>query len=261
MDLGKSIRRSFWKGLAALLPALLTFIVLAFGIRLVHTYMGQYVNKAVAQVLAWSLGWTYEDAVAWYSSHFLDWTGVVVAIVGLCVAAYLVGTFLGARLIRLVEAWMVRIPVLKRVYPGAKQVSEFFFSERAVEFRRVVAVEFPRKGMWMVGFVTGRGLKAISDRAGTELLSVFVPSTPAPITGYVVAVARDEIVDLDITVDEAFQYLISAGVIVPQAERVESLKVGFQMSHEEARALAQSAGGTGSPESQKPPEGQGPAPR
>ena len=260
MNLGKSIRRSFWKGLAALLPALLTVIVLAFGISLVHTYMGQYVNKAMAQVLAWSLGWTYEDAAAWYSDHFLDWTGVVVAIVGLCVAAYFVGTFLGAQIIRLLEAWIVRIPVLRRVYPGAKQVSEFFFSERAVEFRRVVAVEFPRKGMWMVAFVTGRSLKAISDHAGTELLSVFIPSTPAPVTGWVVSVARDEIVDLDITVDEAFQYLISAGVIVPQAERIESLKEGLRLSHEEASALARSAGGSGSPES-KPPEGQGSVPR
>jgi len=260
MDLGKSIRRSFWRGLAALLPALLTFIVLAFGIRLVHTYMGQYVNDAVVQILAWSFGWTYEDAVAWYSSHFLGWTGVVVAIVGLCVAAYFVGTFLGTQIIRLLEAWIVRIPVLRRVYPGAKQVSEFFFSERAVEFRRVVAVEFPRKGMWMVAFVTGRGLKAISDHAGTELLSVFIPSTPAPVTGWVVSVPRDEIVDLDITVDEAFQYLISAGVIVPQAERIESLKEGLRLSHEEASALAQSAGGSGSPGSQ-PPEGQGSVPR
>jgi len=260
MGFSKSIKRSFWKGLAALLPALLTVIVLAFGIRLVHTYMGQYVNDAVVQILAWSSGWTYEEIAAWYSDHFLDWTGVVVAIVGLCVAAYFVGTFLGARIIRLVESWMLRIPVLRRVYPGAKQVSEFFFSERAVEFRRVVAVEFPRKGMWMVAFVTGRSIKAISDRAGTELLSVFIPSTPAPVTGWVVSVPRDEIVDLDITVDEAFQYLISAGVIVPQAERVESLKEGFQMSHEEAHALAQSAGGAGSPES-KPPKGQSPAPR
>ena len=260
MGFSKSIKRSFWKGLAALLPALLTVIVLAFGIRLVHTYMGQYVNDAVVQILAWSSGWTYEEIAAWYSDHFLDWTGVVVAIVGLCVAAYFVGTFLGARIIRLVESWMLRIPVLRRVYPGAKQVSEFFFSERAVEFRRVVAVEFPRKGMWMVAFVTGRSIKAISDRAGTELLSVFIPSTPAPVTGWVVSVARDEIVDLDITVDEAFQYLISAGVIVPKAERVESLKEGFQMSHEEAHALAQSAGGAGSPES-KPPKGQSPAPR
>jgi uncharacterized membrane protein len=266
MGFSQSVKRSFWKGLAALLPALLTVIVLAFGIGLVHKYMGQYVNDAVVQILAWSCGWTYEDAATWYSDHFLDWTGVVVAIMGLCAAAYFVGTFLGAQIIRLLEAWIVRIPVLKRVYPGAKQVSEFFFSERAVEFRRVVAVEFPRKGMWMVGFVTGRGLKAISAHAGNELLSVFIPFSPAPITGYVVAVAREEVVDLDLTVDEAFQYLISAGVIVPQAERIESLKVGFQMSHEDAHALAQSAGhatrkgGVKHPKS-KPPKGDSPAPR
>jgi uncharacterized membrane protein len=138
--------------------------------------------------------------------------------------------------------WLVRMPIIRKIYPGAKQVSEFFFSDKAVEFSRVVAIEFPRKNMWMVGFVTGRGLREISERAGTELLSVFVPFSPAPITGYVVAVPRDEVLDLHITVDEALQYMISAGVVMPPAERVESLKEGFQMSHEEAHALVQSAG-------------------
>ena len=105
----------------------------------------------------------------------------------------------------------------------------------------MVAIEFPRKNMWMVGFVTGRGLKEISEKTGTELLSVFVPFTPAPVTGYVVAVPRDEVVDLHITVDEALQYMISAGVVVPAAERVESLKEGFKLSQEEAHALVRSA--------------------
>lgn len=241
MDIGKSIRNSFWKGLAALLPALLTFIVLSFGISLVHAYMGQYVNAVGIRILAATSGMTYEEGVVWYDAHFLNWTGVVVAIVLLCIVAYIVGTFLGGQFMRLLDTWLVRIPIVRRIYPGAKQVSEFFFSDKAVEFRRVVAIEFPRKGMWMIGFVTGRALKQLTDRAGGEMLSIFIPFTPAPITGYVVSVMRDEIVDLDITVDEALQYLISAGVVVPKAERVESLKEGFQMSHEDAHALVQSA--------------------
>jgi uncharacterized membrane protein len=148
------------------------------------------------------------------------------------------------------ESYVVRLPVLRKIYPGAKQVSEFFFSEGKVEFRRVVAVEFPRKGLWMVGFVTGRGLQGLCSRTGTELLSVFVPFTPAPITGYVVMVARDDAVELDISVDEAFQYVISAGVILPPAERVESLTAALQVTHEEASAIAESAGGSKNPEPQ-----------
>jgi uncharacterized membrane protein len=241
MDIGKSIRRSFWKGMAALLPALLTFALLVFCIRIVHAYFGQYVNDGTVLVLAWSFGMTQEDAQVWFDDHFLGWTGVVVAIIILCIVAYIVGTFLGGRLLRLLESWVVRLPLLRKIYPGAKQVSEFFFSERAVEFRRVVAIQFPRQGMWMIGFVTGRALKQLSQHAGSEMLSVFIPFTPAPVTGYVVMVPRQEILDLDITVDEAFQYLISAGVVMPPAERVESLKEGLRMSHEDARALVEAA--------------------
>jgi uncharacterized membrane protein len=240
MGIRKSIRRSFWKGLAALLPALLTFIVLSFGISLVHTYIGQYVNELGIRILAASSGMTYEEGARWYDEHFLGWTGVVVAIIGLCIVAYIVGTFLGTQIMRLFDSWLVRIPIVRKIYPGAKQVSEFFFSDKAVEFRRVVAIEFPRKGLWMIGFVTGRALKQLNRHAGSEMLSVFIPFTPAPVTGYVVMASRSEIVDLDLTVDEALQYMISAGVVVPQAERVESLKEGLQMSHEDAKALVQS---------------------
>jgi uncharacterized membrane protein len=120
---------------------------------------------------------------------------------------------------------------MRRIYPGAKQVSDFFFSDRKVEFRRVVAVEFPRRGMWMVGFVTGRAFNVLSQKVGTEMVTVFIPGTPAPVTGYAVSVPKDDVVDLPITVDEAIQYLISAGVIMPLAERNESLQV-VRMIHE-----------------------------
>jgi uncharacterized membrane protein len=242
MGLIRGIRRSFWRGVAALLPALLTVIVLVLGISFVHNYFGQYVNRAIVYGLAYALGWSHEAASQWYADHLLGWLGVVVAIVGLVAMAYFLGTFIGGYLFRLVDAWMVRLPILRKIYPGAKQVSEFFFSEGAVEFRRVVAIQYPRPGVWSIGFVTGRALRAVSQAAGRELLSVFIPTTPTPITGFVVSVPREEIVDLPLSVDEAFQYLISAGVILPPAERAESLSVAFQVTREEAAAMAESVG-------------------
>jgi uncharacterized membrane protein len=223
MGIGRSIKSTFWRGLAALLPALLTVIVLAVGINLVYTYAGYYVNGLVIYIVAWSTGQDVEVVRTWYDEHLMGWVGVVVAVMLLIVVAYLVGAFLGATLTRLFERWIMHVPLMRRIYPGAKQVSEFFFAEKKVEFRRVVMVEFPRKGMWMVGFVTGRGFMALSEKLGADLVSVFVPATPAPVTGYVVTVAKSDVVDLPITVDEAIQYLISAGVIMPMAERDASL--------------------------------------
>jgi len=197
VDIARSVKRSFLRGLATLLPALLTVIVLVVGISFMHTYVGKYVNVAMKYIVHWSTGLSMEWINEWYDRYWLGALGVLAAIIGLGVVAYFVGTFIGNRLAKFFDAWMTRMPVLRRIYPGAKQVSEFFFSEKKVEFRRVVAIEYPRRGLWSVGFVTGRGFKAVSDHTEQELLTVFIPSSPTPITGYIVAVPRREVIDLD----------------------------------------------------------------
>jgi uncharacterized membrane protein len=219
MGLMHGIKKSFWRGLAILLPALLTLVVLKFGLSLLDEYAGQYVNKAIMGITVLVTGVSADEVRTWYYGHWLGWVGTVAAVIGLCVVAYFVGTFIGIWVFRLLEHGVMHVPLVKKIYPSAKQVSEFFFAERKVDFRRVVAVEFPRPGMWMIGFVTGQGLKSLSDKGGRELMSVFVPFTPAPVTGYVVMVVKEEVVDLPMSVDEAIQFLISAGVIVPPAQR------------------------------------------
>jgi len=235
MDIMHGVKSSFWRGLATLLPALLTLIVLMLGIQMIHAYAGQHVNWLIVHLAALVSGREAEDVEKWYNDYWLGWLGVVLSVIGLCAIAYLVGAFLGARIGRLLEGWFMHVPLMRRIYPGAKQVSDFFFSDRKVEFRRVVAVEFPRRGMWMVGFVTGRAFGALAQKVGSEMVSVFIPSTPAPVTGWVVSVPKEDVVDLPITVDEAIQYLISAGVIMPPAERSGSLDVVRQV-HEIADA-------------------------
>ncbi|MBL7141385.1 MAG: DUF502 domain-containing protein [Planctomycetes bacterium] len=241
MSIMRGVKRSFWRGLATLLPAFLTVIVLGLGLSLLHTYVGQYVNLGLKYILHWSTGFEMAWIDAWYDRYWLGTLGVVVAIVGLVIVSYFVGTFIGGRLTRFFEAWMMRMPVLRRIYPGAKQVSEFFFSEKKVEFRRVVAIEYPRRGLWSVGFVTGRGLRAVAEHADQELLTVFMPSSPTPITGYIVAVPRREVIDLDITVDQAFQFTLSGGVIVPPGERLESFEAAQLIEAAAASAEGEAA--------------------
>jgi len=262
MQLMRSVKRSFWRGLAALVPTLLTLVVLILGISFVYRYLGQPVNTGIMYVVHRVSGIplgeydaagvpTAGSVLEWYSQYWMWWLGPVGSIIGLAVGAYFLGTFIGNRLLRFVESWLVHVPLLRRIYPGAKQVSEFFFSERSVEFRRVVAIEYPRRGVWSVGFVTGRSFHALSEKTEQELITIFVPSSPTPFTGYIVCVPRREVIDLPITVDEAFQYTISGGVIMPPAERIESLSVALSITAEEARAAMK--GPVGDEAETKPP--------
>lgn len=108
-----------------------------------------------------------------------------------------------------------RLPVVSNVYGSVKQVTDFVFSDRDIEFNRVVAVEYPRRGMWSIGFVTGSSLADISAAANEPVLSVLMPTSPMPMTGFTITVRKSEAVDLDLTIDQAIQFVVSCGVVVP----------------------------------------------
>jgi len=95
-------------------------------------------------------------------------------------------------------------------------------------FSQVVAVEYPRKGIWSVGLVTGQGLKKIVDKAEKDFLTVFIATTPSPLTGFVIIVPKDETIELDMPIEDAFRFIVSAGLIVP-AEKME-IKLPVQTS-------------------------------
>ncbi len=132
---------------------------------------------------------------------------------------YLLGRFLaygiGRVLYNAMEAIINQLPIIRTVYTSVKQVTDFVFSENEMEFTRVVAVEYPRRGIWSLGFVTGEGMRGIADAAGEAVLTVLVPTSPMPATGFTVTVRRSEAIDLNITVDQAFQFIVSCGVVVP----------------------------------------------
>ena len=158
----------------------------------------------------------------WFKSLFnLSAVAVVLTIVAL----YFLGRFVTAR----IGAWMVykfeqgvlaRLPVVSNVYSSVKQVTDFFFSERTVDYSRVVAVEYPRRGIWSLGFVTGDSMLEMTVTAGEPLVAILIPTSPMPVTGYTMSVPRSEIVDLNITVDQAFQFCLSCGVLVPPQQKV-----------------------------------------
>lgn len=122
---------------------------------------------------------------------------------------------IGRWFVNSLEAGVNRIPLVNKVYGSVKQVTDFAFSEREIEFNRVVAVEYPREGIWSIGFVTGNGIPDIAKAAGEPVLSVLMPTSPMPMTGFTITVRRSEAIDLDMTIDEAIQFCVSCGVVVP----------------------------------------------
>ena len=132
---------------------------------------------------------------------------------------YLLGKFMAAGIGGFfwagIENTIHRLPLVRSVYSAVKQVSDFFLNERQVQFTRVVAVEFPRRGMWIVAFVTSDGLSDVGAAANEPVIGIFIPSSPMPMTGYAMTVLRREVIDLSLTVDQAIQYLVSCGLVIP----------------------------------------------
>jgi len=117
---------------------------------------------------------------------------------------------------------VMRIPLVRAIYPAVKQITDFLLSERSSQFQqsRVVAIQPHEKGIWSIGLVTGPGVKSLSDATGTDMVTVFVPSSPTSFSGYVLVVPRSEVIDLPLKVEEAMRLLISGGVLSAGDERV-----------------------------------------
>ena len=135
--------------------------------------------------------------------------------------ALFLASLIGKATWRIIERLLYRIPIIKAVYPNVKQVTDFLLTERTLQFSGVVAVQYPRKGLWSLGLVTGPPMRSLQQAAGEELMTVFIPSSPTPVTGYVITVARSDVIELGLTMDEAMRYSISAGVIKPERETLD----------------------------------------
>ncbi len=139
---------------------------------------------------------------------------------------YLLGKFLAAGVGRFFwmqfERIINRLPIIRNVYSSVKQVTDFMFSEREIEYTRVVAVEYPRKGIWTLAMVTGESLLDIRSAANEPVLSVLIPTSPMPFTGFTVTIKKSETIDLNITIDQAFQFIVSCGVVVPSQQELPS---------------------------------------
>ena len=150
---------------------------------------------------------------AWLGMH-VPGMGVIMTLVIVFLTGVLAANFIGERLVRLWNAILHRIPFVSSIYSSVKQVSDTLFSSSGEAFRKAVLVRWPHQDMWTIGFLTGTPGGDVANHLG-DFLSVYVPTTPNPTGGYFVLVARKDLIELDMSVDQALKYIISMGVVAP----------------------------------------------
>ena len=163
------------------------------------------------------------------------------------IALYLIGKLFAAGAGKMAwsyfESLINRVPIIRNVYSSVKQVTDFAFSESEIQYTRVVAVEYPRKGIWSMGFVTGESFMDIRTAANEPVLSVLMPTSPMPATGFTITVPKSETIDLNITIDQAIQFCVSCGVVIPHHQQVRNTIEGSSISKKIQQQISEASAG------------------
>lgn len=188
------LRQWFFAGLLIWVPLAATLLVIRFLIGLLDTSL---------LLLPPSLRPDFPGIGVFLSVGLVLGTGAIAA------------NYLGGRALHWAEEMLFRIPLVRTLYGGVKKLAETLFSRDSTAFKRVVLIEWPRPGLWTVGFQTGAPLKVVREATGRELIPVFVPTTPNPTGGFIMQVPVAELKFLDVSVEEGMRYIISLGVVAP----------------------------------------------
>jgi len=192
------LRRYLLTGLAIWLPVLVTFYLLRFFFILADSVLGHYANLLVKR---------------WYG-HAIPGIGLLLAFLLLLFSGYMAEQFFGRWFVAVLERWFGNLPLVRYIYPPAKQMAELLFTSKSrAAFHRVVLVPYPSSGVYSLGFVTNEALPALDAKVGQHLVSVLVPHTPTPLTGYMLVVPAANVVSLDITIEEGIALIVSGGIV------------------------------------------------
>lgn len=194
----KSLRSYLIAGFATWLPILVTIVVLRFIIDLLDTTISLLPRAYQPPQL---LG------------VHIPGLGVVISLILLVLTGIFVTNFLGQRLMASGEALLRRIPLVRSIYYGTKQIIQAVFATNSQAFRKVLLIEYPRKGLWTIAFLTGASPEEATVATGEEMLSLFVPTTPNPTSGFFLMIPKQDAIELSITIEEALKLIISLGVM------------------------------------------------
>lgn len=198
-----SLRASFLTGLIVIAPVGLT-------IWLIWSVIG-WIDSVVLPLVP------YDFQPEEYIGINLRGIGVIIFLLFTIIVGWLAKGFLGRSLIRVAENVVQNVPVVRSIYSGVKQIAETVFAQSERSFEKACLFEYPRKGIWAIGFISTTAKGEVADRATTsgDLVSVFVPTTPNPTSGFLLFFPREDIMELEMSVEDAAKLVISAGLVYP----------------------------------------------
>ncbi len=200
-------RTNFFTGLAIVLPGVISIAV-------VKWLFGTVSNLTNILLIFLPQRWIRHDGTDepnWYWSLF----ALIVAIIIVAVIGGLTRNYVGKKLIELLDELLLRVPLLNKIYGAIKQVNDAFGSSNKSSFKQVVLVEFPRDGVFSIGFVTGEQHQEVQLKTQEKVVSIFVPTTPNPTSGFLILVPESKLTKLDMSVADGIKFIISLGAVAP----------------------------------------------
>ncbi len=197
------IRSNFLTGLVVIAPV-------AFTLWLLWSLIG-WVDGVVLPLVP------FELRPEQYIGINLRGVGVIFFLIFTILVGWIAKGLIGRSLIRFAESLVLGVPFVRSIYSGVKQIAETVFAQSERSFEKACLIEYPRKGIWAIGFISTTAKGEVSQRAGTggELLSIFVPTTPNPTSGFLLFFPKEDVIELDMTIEEAAKLVISAGLVYP----------------------------------------------
>ncbi|MFN4063559.1 DUF502 domain-containing protein [Azoarcus communis] len=198
------MKKYFITGLLIWIPLAITFMVLA------------WIVNTLDQILLWlPNGSQPRDLIG----IDIPGIGLVVSVLIVLTTGLIAANVLGQKIVQLWESILARIPVVKSIYYSVKQVSDTLFSSSGQAFRKALLVQYPRHGSWTIAFLTGKPGGDAANHLEGDFVSVYVPTTPNPTSGFFLMMPKADVVELDMSVDEALKYIISMGVVAPPTRK------------------------------------------
>ena len=200
------LRSSFLTGIVVIAPVALT-------VWLIWTIMG-WIDGVVLPLVPSRFN------PEQYIGINLRGVGLIFFLIFTVVVGWIAKGLIGRSLIRFAESLVERMPVVRSIYSGVKQIAETIFAQSERNFEKACLVQYPRKGIWAIGFISTDAKGEISDRAETmgKLISVFVPTTPNPTSGFLLFFPQEDVIELDMSIEDAAKLVISAGLVYPNAK-------------------------------------------
>jgi uncharacterized membrane protein len=195
----KNLRNYFVSGLLFWIPLGLSVVLIKFFLETLNNLIpSQYLPKVLSDL-----------------SSSIPGSGIILVLLIMLVTGILVNNFIGRKLLQLWNKLLNKIPGFRGIYNALKQLSDTVFSPSGKSFKKALLIQYPRKGLWTIAFQTSDYQGEVAKIIGKELINIYVPTTPNPTSGFFIMLAKEEVIELDMSVDEAFKLVISTGVVTP----------------------------------------------